>query len=254
MNHDIAGGQETSYKLPNTFWITPPTKPPNAWQSWYVAWRPRKCAATPSTPCRPDRPTLQPDPQLNATRSSHCELAISEGFPGLVALAFEVQLSTRAEPTVLVAAITLTIVTLAACGSSAAPGDPGNKRLDQLSADPIFAELPSGAELIGHMEKTPAKWQDNGWFEPSSWNGPAVRITFVDSDAPDAAFSFYANLATTSGWVSNGNTKDGYPVAWTKKFPSGWEGSLGLIDISSSRAKPGQAHTFILNASCPAAS
>lgn len=157
---------------------------------------------------------------------------------------------TRTARTVL-GALALIVLASAACGPPSGAGDPGDKRLNQLSADPIFGALPAGAQLEGHLEKTPAKWQDNGWFEPSSWNGPAVRITVIVPGPPDAALSFYADLAATSGWVGNGNEKDGNPVDWTKKFPGGWQGSLGLIDMSSSTAKPGQPHTFVLNASGP---
>lgn len=148
----------------------------------------------------------------------------------------------------------LAALSLAACGPTAGSGDPGNARLSQLSADPIFSALPGGAQPAGPMEKTPARWQDNGWFEPSSWNGPYVRVTFIESGSPQTALSFYAALAPASGWVSNGNRKDGYPIDWTKKFAGGWEGSLGLIDMSASSAKPGQAHRFVLNASGPAIS
>ena len=154
----------------------------------------------------------------------------------------------------LLGAITLVVICLEACGPAQGTGDPGDKRLNQLSADAIFASLPSGAQLIGHIEKTPAKWQDNGWFEPSGWNGPSVRLTFSDPRTPDTALAFYANLAIASGWVGNGNKKDGFAVDWTKKFSGGWQGSLGLIDMSTSSAKPGQAHTFVLNASGPAIS
>lgn len=154
---------------------------------------------------------------------------------------------------VYIAAVALSLLLLlgGACGPSAGPGDPGNHRLSQLRADPVFALLPPGAQLSRPVQEIPAKWQDNGLFEPSGWNGPAVTMTLVDSDLPQTVFAFYAAQANGAGWVGNGNVRYGYPQAWTKTFPGEWMGGLSLIDISGTTAKPGEGHVFVLNASAP---
>lgn len=149
------------------------------------------------------------------------------------------------------AAVSVLLLLCDSCGPPAGTGDPGNHRLDQLRDDPVFASLPLGARLQGPVEKIPAKWRDNGPFEPSGWNGPAVKVTFVDAQPPSTVFAFYAAQATAAGWVGNGNMKDGYPEAWTKTFSGGWQGWLSLTDMSGATHKAGQAHVFVLNAAAP---
>lgn len=149
-------------------------------------------------------------------------------------------------------AVSVLLFLCAACGPHPGTGDPGNHRLDQLREDPVFGSLPPGAQQRGQVEKIPAKWIDNGLFEPSGWSGPAVRRTFVDADPPSTVFAFYAAQAAAAGWVSNGNQRYGYPQAWTKAFAGGWQASLGLTDMSGGTRKPASVHVFVLNAAAPA--
>ena len=147
------------------------------------------------------------------------------------------------------------VMLLAACSNVAngpGTGDPGNKRLNQLSTDPIFASLPPGAQQSGPMVKSPAKYRTPA-FQPAGWDGPAVKVTFADVQPPESVFLFYTANAVAAGWAPGSNRNVlGYPENWTKNFPGNWLASLGLIDMSASTARPGEAHTYVLNASAPA--
>lgn len=149
------------------------------------------------------------------------------------------------------------VLALAACAGDEPPpgtGDPGNKRLNQLVADGVFATLPPDAHQSGPMQKTPAKYRTPA-FQPAGWDGPAVRVTFADSQPPDTVFSFYAASTVRAGWSPNTNRNTlGYPEDWTRTFPGGWSATLGLIDTSLSTQKPGEAHVYVLTASAPAIS
>ena len=146
---------------------------------------------------------------------------------------------------------------LAACsdvgnGPTPGTGDPGNKRLNQLSTDPIFASLPPGAQQVGSMEKIAAKYRRPA-FEPAGWDGPAVKVTFSDAQPPESVFSFYTSNAVAAGWMPATNRNVlGFPETWNKTFPGKWLANLGLIDMSLRTAKPGEAHTYVLNAAAPA--
>src|SRR4249919_1955029 len=63
-------------------------------------------------------------------------------------------------------------------------GDPGNKRLNELANDAVFASLPPGAHLIGNVVHKPAEYQEH-MFEASGCDGPGVKMTF-ESDLPQA--------------------------------------------------------------------
>jgi hypothetical protein len=151
----------------------------------------------------------------------------------------------------------LIVLALAGCGRDGPPsgtGDPGNKRLEQLVADGVFATLPPDAHQSGPTKKTPAKYRTPA-FQPAGWDGPAVQVTFTDSQPPETVFSFYATSAVRAGWSPNPNRNSlGYTEVWTKTFPGSWSSTLGLIDMSSRTVKPGEAHVYVLTASAPAIS
>jgi len=147
-------------------------------------------------------------------------------------------------------------VLLAACqGNASGPppgtGDPDNIRLNQLSADPVFASLPASAQQIGPVEKVPANYRSPA-FEPAGWDGPSVKVTFADGQPPESVFSFYTSSTTASGWMPSANRNAlGFPETWTKTFSGHWLASLGLIDVSPHPATPGKPHTYVLNAAAP---
>ena len=145
------------------------------------------------------------------------------------------------------------LLVLVACGGPpAGTGDPGDRRLNQLVSDPIFATLPPEAEMTGPMERTRAQYREPG-FEPAGWDGPFVRVPFASSQPPASVFTYYKAEADADGWTSNGNRNLlGYPFDWQKRFPDGWQGSLGLLDLTSRDVTPGDRHEYVLTASAPA--
>jgi len=149
--------------------------------------------------------------------------------------------------------VAVALAGLAACGGpQPGTGDPGNRRLAALRSDPVFATLPLSAQLARPAESVPARWRDNGLFEPSGWDGPAYIVTFTDTTASDAIIAFYSTAATDAGWVPNGNRSRRFPVVWTKKFAGGWIGTLHIVDLSGPSPPVGAPRRFILTASGPA--
>jgi hypothetical protein len=99
------------------------------------------------------------------------------------------------------AVVTLAGITLFAsgCGTTTHPGgDPGNKRLNELSHDPIFSALPPGATNV-HISRSPAEYVDVP-FQGSHWNGPSVEVTFRSSAPVSDVYRFYAQRAKVTGW------------------------------------------------------
>jgi hypothetical protein len=156
-------------------------------------------------------------------------------------------------PATRLVAIPLAGLILAACGGpQPGTGDPGNRRLAALRSDPAFAALPLSAKLARPAESVPARWRDNGMFEPSGWDGPAHIVRFTDTAGSDMVLAFYAKAAASAGWVPNGNRSRGYPVVWTKAFSGGWIGILGIVDLSGPSPAVRATRTFIVTASAPA--
>jgi hypothetical protein len=134
-----------------------------------------------------------------------------------------------------------------ACASPPDP-DPGNRHLNALAADPIFATLPPGALATGPPLRTPARKRST--FGGSVWDGPGVSVTFTSTQPSRAVFTYYADLATSARWVPNGNRNIlGYPEVWNKTYPGGVHASLGLIDMDIRAATPGRTSTYVLNGS-----
>jgi len=139
---------------------------------------------------------------------------------------------------------------VAACSFNKPPGgDPGNKRLDTLSADPIFRALPPDTRMIGAIVRTPARYSQPG-FGAGGWHGPAVTLTLTSSQPPTSVFSYYASLAPSLAWVATGSRNVlGYPQDWEKRYPGIAQARLSLVDIDLAKAAPGATQTYILNGS-----
>jgi hypothetical protein len=156
----------------------------------------------------------------------------------------------RPGPFVLSAIALLTIILpglVTACASAPNP-DPGNRHLNELAADPIFATLPPGAVATGPPVRTPAR--ERKTFGGSVWDGPGVSVTFTSTEPPGAVFAYYATRATSAAWVPNGNKNIlGYPEVWNKTYPGGVHASLGLTDMDIRVATLAKTSTYILNGS-----
>ena len=130
-------------------------------------------------------------------------------------------------------------------------GDPGNKRLHQLSSDPVFSSLPAGAVATGPLTMSPARYRAPA-FQPAGWDGPSVSLTFTSTQPPASVFSSFQASAASAGWIPANRNALGYPQTWTKTYPDGVPGNLSLIQTV--RAPTGGSGTYVLNASSPAAS
>jgi hypothetical protein len=106
-------------------------------------------------------------------------------------------------------------------------GDPGNRRLHQLAADPIFSSLPPGAE-DGELTLIPASYR-RSTFEPSGWNGPGVAKTFASSAPPVSVYEFYGERARVEGWTVVGIGSLHLPSTWRKAYPNGAMGFLSIF-------------------------
>jgi hypothetical protein len=110
-------------------------------------------------------------------------------------------------------------------------GDPGNKRLNELANDAVFASLPPGTHLIDPLVQTPAEYQQHA-FEASGCVGATVVMTF-ESDQPQATiYQFYAVQAANAGWHAEGKGSYGYTDAWFKTYSdnAGADLNLSIID------------------------
>jgi hypothetical protein len=121
-------------------------------------------------------------------------------------------------------------VLLAACGSTRpAGGDPGGHRLRELSADPVFAQLPPDAQQTS-LDKTPAEYRKPG-FTGGGWAGPAVVLSFTSTADPASVFHYYANLAVSHGWKPGAAGALGITDRWTKTYPDGGAATLFLAKL-----------------------
>jgi hypothetical protein len=137
-----------------------------------------------------------------------------------------------------------------ACAFNRLPSnpDPANKHLNELAADPIFAALPPNAAVAGSLVRSPAF--QTSIFGGHVWHGPGVTLRFTSTQPPSSVFTYYANLATSAGWVPNGNKNVlGYPEDWDKTYLGGVHATLSLIDMNVRTAIPGTASTYIVNGS-----
>lgn len=153
--------------------------------------------------------------------------------------------------TPLCSVLVVVVVATAGCiaGGSGPPGDPGNYRLHQLRADPIFSSLSPGAQLTQPLQEIPARYRAPG-LDGGGECGPAVVAAFSSSQQPEAVFAFYARRAALDGWTPTGSRNVlGYPQAWEKPYPGHISASLGLRgDV---RTAPGPSHIYTLVADLP---
>ena len=130
----------------------------------------------------------------------------------------------------LIGSTVLFALSLGACGQSPAPGtgDPGNFRLHQLRANPIFSVLPPGAVRIS-IKLHPAEWDSIFRY----WGPIMVDEHFTSTAPPAQVFSFFNAEATKFGWQP-ANTNASHPVFpdWSKRLPGGDDASMGLDIIA----------------------
>jgi hypothetical protein len=147
----------------------------------------------------------------------------------------------------------LTLLAMAACthaGLRSDAGDPGDRRLDQISKDRVFASLPAGAVAAGPLDKMPARYRAPA-FQGAGWDGPAVSLRFTSSRSPASVFAFFEASAAAAGWSPGNRNTLGYPQTWIKTYRDGVRGELSLI--RTVRAPAGGPSTYVLTASSPPA-
>ncbi len=117
------------------------------------------------------------------------------------------------------------VLVLAACGTPAG-GDPGGKRLHELSNDPVFAAVPDGATTVRTTRK-PAHYRQPG-FSGGGWAGPSVEVALKSSAAPADVYRFYAQKAEAAGWRPTASGALGLTDRWAKSYPDGASATLVL--------------------------
>jgi len=112
-------------------------------------------------------------------------------------------------------ALAAVIVLAGGCGSHPG-GDPGNRRLKELSHDAVFAVFPPSATNV-HVTRTPAKYVSTP-FQGSGWNGPSVEVTFKSSAPVAEVYRFYAEKAAAVGWRATKRNVQGFVFQWDKTY------------------------------------
>jgi hypothetical protein len=120
----------------------------------------------------------------------------------------------------------------AGCGSHAG-GDPGGRRLKELSGDRVFAATPGGATKV-RVKRTPARYAEPG-FTGGGWHGPGVIVTFKSSAPPADVYRFYARRAAAAGWRPTASGALGVTDRWAKTYPDGASATLVLALLGLSR-------------------
>jgi hypothetical protein len=132
----------------------------------------------------------------------------------------------------LVGALLAVVSLLSACGGSTpAGGDPGDKRLKELTSDRVFAALPDGATEIDTKEQ-PAQYRKPG-FSGGGWDGPSVVVTFKTSSPPAEVYRFYAQNAESAGWKPTAAGALGLTDRWAKTYSDGAPATLTLALLTS---------------------
>lgn len=108
---------------------------------------------------------------------------------------------------------------LAAASCSSHRGDnpdPGNRRFHTLVSDPIFAQLPPGANRTD-LHEDRATYQDNGPFVGSGWTGPGLTLEFTSKRSVHQVYRFYAKRAAENDWQREDERSHRYRHdAWQK--------------------------------------
>jgi hypothetical protein len=128
---------------------------------------------------------------------------------------------------------------LGGCGTPAG-GDPGGRRLRELSSDRVFAAFPDGATMV-HVTRSPARHREPG-FTGGGWDGPSVVVTFTSSAPPADVYRFYARHAAASGWHPTAKGALGLTDRWAKTYPGGAPATLSLALLSRSQAASERAY------------
>jgi hypothetical protein len=115
-------------------------------------------------------------------------------------------------------------------GGKAAGGDPGGRRLHELSNDPVFAATPAAATGVD-VTKTPARHRQPA-FQTGGWDGPTVVVTFKSSEPPEDVYRFYAERAEAAGWKATASGSLGLTDRWAKTYPDGAPATLLLFSLT----------------------
>lgn len=120
------------------------------------------------------------------------------------------------------------------CGSSTPPGgDPGNKRLHALEADPVFTAAPPSASDVSR-DSTEAHYRKPG-FDAGGWDGPTVTLRFASAADASEVFRTYGDRAKAAGWEATASGSLGVPDRWRKTFDGGANATLFLARLGPSR-------------------
>jgi hypothetical protein len=108
--------------------------------------------------------------------------------------------------------------------------DPGNKHLEELANESIFAGLPPNATLSGPIVKTPAQWRQPG-FQTGGWDGAGVVMMFVSKDPESTVYQFFATRAIATGWQDVKAGSNGFISTWKKTYSDGTTTHLSLYSF-----------------------
>jgi|SRR5579884_418442 len=121
---------------------------------------------------------------------------------------------------------------LAGCGSGTPRGgDPGDKLLHELAADPIFAvRAPGAVDVV--VPRTRARYRTPA-FQPAGWDGPSVVVAFRSAAAPRIVYRSYAERAAAAGWHAGSTGALQLTDLWRKTFADGGHATLllSLLDL-----------------------
>jgi hypothetical protein len=117
---------------------------------------------------------------------------------------------------------------LPGCGSSAV-GDPGGRRLEQLSNDGVFAGVPMSSTMV-RVQRTPAKHREPG-FDGGGWTGPSVVVSFRSAKPSRVVFQYFARRAVANGWHPTAKGSLGLTDRWAKSYADGAAATLVLSQL-----------------------
>ena len=141
------------------------------------------------------------------------------------------------------------VVGLAGCGSHPG-GDPGGRRLRELSRDPVFAAPAPGATAL-RVTRRPARYVQPA-FQGAGWDGPSVVVAFRSPAPPADVFRFYAGRAAAAGWKATRKDWRGLTDGWTKTYPDGARATLSLLQFD--RVGPAARRRYSLDGGVAAVS
>jgi hypothetical protein len=134
----------------------------------------------------------------------------------------------------LIAVLAASALASVGCGAGTPTGgDPGDKRLHALRADPAVASPPPGAQNIVKRE-TKATYRKPG-FDAGGWDGPSVIVTFTSSASPAEVYGYYARRAEAAGWQPTAKGALDLADRWAKTFDGNAPARLFLAQFPGSR-------------------